>query len=68
VSNLAVGPKMSMSEIDALRRQIERCWSPPAGAPEAENLVVEVDLTINPDGRVQRAQIVDTARMVRDAY
>jgi len=68
VSSLAVGPKMSMSEIDALRRQIERCWSPPAGAPEAENLVVEVQLTINPDGRVQQAQIVDTSRMYRDAY
>lgn len=67
-SSLSPGPKMSMSEIDALRRQIEQCWSPPAGAPEAENLVVEVDLTINPDGRVQQAQIVDTARMFRDPY
>ena len=68
VSSLVPGQKMSMSEIDALRHQIERCWSPPAGAPEAENLVVEVDLTINPDGRVQQAQIVDSARMYRDAY
>jgi hypothetical protein len=63
-----LGPKMSMSEIDALRRQIERCWNPPAGAPKAENLVVEVKLAINPDGTVQRAQIVDTARMSRDPF
>ncbi len=63
-----LGPKMSMSEIDALRRQIERCWNPPVGAPEAENLVVEVKLTINRDGSVRHIQIVDTARMSRDSF
>lgn len=68
VSSLNVGEKMSMSEIDALRRQIEKCWSPPAGAPEAEDLVVEVQLQINQDGTVRDAQIVDTARMSRDSY
>lgn len=62
------GPKLSMSEIDALRQQIERCWNPPAGAPEAENLIVEVKLQINPDGTVRRAQIVDSARMYRDSF
>ena len=62
------GPKLSMSELDALRQQIERCWNPPAGAPEAENLVVEVKLQINPDGTVARAQIVDRARMYRDSF
>lgn len=67
VSSLNVGEKMSMSEIDALRRQIERCWNPPAGAPEAENLVVEVQLQINQDGTVRQAQIVDTSRM-SDSY
>ena len=59
---------LSMSEIDALRRQIERCWNPPAGAPEAENLIVEVRLAINRDGTVRNAQIVDTARMFREPF
>ena len=68
VSRLDPGEKMSMSEIDALRRQIERCWNPPAGAPEAENLVVDVELVINSDGTVRQAQIVDTGRMSRDPY
>lgn len=63
-----LGPKMSMSEIDAVRRQIERCWNPPAGAPEAENLVVEVKLTINRDGSVRRIEFVDTARMSSDSF
>jgi outer membrane biosynthesis protein TonB len=68
LSSLDPGAKMSMSEIDALRRQIERCWNPPAGAPEAENLVVEVQLQINQDGTVRQAQIVDSSRMYRDSY
>jgi outer membrane biosynthesis protein TonB len=68
VSRLDPGEKMSMSEIDALRRQIERCWNPPAGAPEAENLVVDVELVINSDGTVRQAQILDTTRMYRDPY
>lgn len=63
-----LGENLSMSETDALKRQIEQCWNPPAGAPEAENLVVEVKLQINPDGTVMRAQIVDTDRMYRDSF
>lgn len=60
--------RLSMSEVDALKRQIESCWNPPAGAPEAENLVVEVRLVINRDRTVQSAQIVDTSRMFREPF
>jgi hypothetical protein len=60
--------RLSMSEVDALKRQIEGCWNPPAGAPEAENLVVEVRLVINRDRTVQSAQIVDTSRMFREPF
>lgn len=60
--------RLSMSEVDALKHQIEGCWNPPAGAPEAENLVVEVRLVINRDRTVQSAQIVDTARMFREPF
>lgn len=60
--------RLSMSEVDALKRQVEGCWNPPAGAPEAENLVVEVRLVINRDRTVQSAQIVDTSRMFREPF
>ncbi len=38
----------------ALRSQIVPCWSPPVGAPRAEQLVVDFDLLLNPDGNVAR--------------
>jgi hypothetical protein len=38
--------------VDALKSQIDRCWSPPVGAPNANDLVVDFDLQLNPDGTV----------------
>jgi hypothetical protein len=37
---------------DALKSQIYRCWNPPVGAPNANDLVVDFDLKLNPDGTV----------------
>jgi colicin import membrane protein len=41
---------LSQNEIDALRAQIQACWSPPAGALEAKELVVKVRLQLRQDG------------------
>ena len=51
---------MTMDLTDSLRNQIEQCmnWGTVAGAPNAQNIVVLVDLTLNPDGSVaQRPQL-----------
>jgi len=53
---------------DAVRRQIEPCWNIPAGAKDAENLVVEVRVNVNPDGQVRDAAIVDMARARSDPF
>lgn len=51
---------LTMSEIDAIRFQIQQCWSVPAGARDAENLVVRIRVFLNPDGSLARApEIVD---------
>jgi len=46
--------EMTIREIDALvliiRKQIQSCWTVPAGARDAENLVVKVHILLNPDG------------------
>ncbi len=42
----------TMDLVDSLRNQIAQCWSPPAGAPNANDLVVNYDLFLNPDGSV----------------
>ena len=41
---------LSQSEIDALRAQIRRCWNPPAGAADAQDLRVEMNVKLRIDG------------------
>ena len=59
---------MTVSELDAIRRQIEACWNVPAGARDAENLVVDIRVVMNPDGTVRHASVVDRDRMARDSF
>ncbi len=59
----ALSSRLTISEEDALRRQISQCWNMPVGARNAEELIVEVLITVNPDRTVQAAQIVDQSRM-----
>lgn len=42
--------RMSLSEIDALRAQISRCWNPPVAMLGAEDMAVQLRLALNPDG------------------
>jgi outer membrane biosynthesis protein TonB len=64
----SLSDKLSISEVDALRRQIQQCWNMPVGAREAENLIVEVLIEVNPDRTVQSAHVVDSSRMASDAF
>jgi hypothetical protein len=64
----SVDSKMTISEIDAVRRQIERCWNVPAGAKDAKDLVVDIHVQLNQDGSVRDASVVDQARMSTDSF
>src|SRR6218665_868768 len=63
-----LGAKMTMREEDALRAQLERCWNVPMGAKDAQDLNVEISMTINPDRTLRDARIVDMARYNRDSF
>lgn len=60
--------KLSVSEMDAIRQQISSCWLVPAGAKNAANLVVEIEVTMNPDRTVRSYQVVDRSRMQSDPF
>ncbi|CAE7404098.1 exbD [Symbiodinium microadriaticum] len=62
----ASAPRMTISEVDAIRQAFYRCWSVPAGARDAENLKVEILVSLRPDGSLARApDLVDKARLNR---
>ena len=48
--------------MDLVREQIARCWNINAGARDAKDLVVEIRASVQPDGTVTRADIVDQGR------
>ena len=62
------GKPLTISELDAIRRQIERCWNVPAGAKDAHDMVVEIHVDMNPDRTVQQAKYVDPGRVNSDPF
>lgn len=60
--------QLSMSEMDAVRRQIGQCWNVMAGAKYAEELIVEVRVTMNRDRTVNSASILDRGRYNRETH
>ena len=61
-----VGPVMTGTEIDAVRRTIARCWLVPNGARGAKDLVVVIQMKLAKDGTVTKAVIADMARYKTD--
>lgn len=47
------GQKLTQSEMDALRGQIERCWNVPAGAMDAQNLKVSIQFKLDRAGDIE---------------
>src|SRR5690606_40187520 len=46
-----IGDTLTISELDAIRRQLTLCWHPPAGAKGAQDMpIIPVRLFLNVDG------------------
>ncbi len=54
--------------VRAIQEQLRRCWRIDPGARGAENMVVEIKVSLNPDGSVHTAEIVDVVRMIQDGH
>lgn len=57
---------LTQGEVDAIRRQIERCWNVPVGVRGIETMQVRLRIAMNRDGSVARVGIEDQARMTVD--
>lgn len=64
----SLSDRLTITDEDALRRQIEQCWNPPVGARDAQNLIVVISIDVNPDRTVQHAEIADQSRAGSDAF
>jgi hypothetical protein len=57
-----LGAQLTASEMDLLREQLYHCWNVPIGARDAKDLVIEIRVSVGPDGVAQQAKIVDDGR------
>jgi len=52
------GEKLTQSEMDALRSQIQRCWNVPVGAANVEDLKVSIQFHLDRAGEVQGSPVI----------
>jgi outer membrane biosynthesis protein TonB len=64
----SLSTRLTISEEDALRRQIEQHWNVPIGARDIQNMQVDVQIVVNSDRSVQSVDVVDKSRMATDPY
>lgn len=62
------GEKLTVNEIDAFRAQMRRCWSPPSGARGAENLIINVRLSLSPEGAILAGPVVVNRGQLGDPF
>jgi len=65
---VGLGTGLTISQEDALREAVKRCWNVPAGAVDAENLQIELRVTFNPDATVRNVEIMDFIRYNSDSF
>lgn len=63
-----LGPVVTVSELDALRRHLRPCWNLPAGAKDGRQLVVEIRLYMNPDGTVRDARLLSSSKSSQNPF
>ena len=67
-----IAERATIAELDLLRQQIrqqiQKCWSPPVGARDAEDLIITVLIRVDLRGQVREATVVDAPRMGLDRY
>jgi len=56
------GLPLSMSEKDAIRSQIAKCWNVPAGAKDAHELIVIVRVQLEQDGTVINVELAGESK------
>ena len=57
-----LGEKLTISELDMIRKQFYECWIVPAGAKDIQDLVVSVQLKLDKDGNVTSSKLVSKIR------
>ena len=59
--------RLTLNEIDAFRTQMRRCWNPPSGARNAEDLIVQ-GVSLAPNGMISAGPKVMNRTQLGDRF
>ncbi len=62
-SSVSLNKGLTITQEDAVRAQIYKCWNIPIGLPYNEDLTVKIRLKLKPDGSILSSEILNHARM-----
>ena len=68
VKEISLGEKLTISEKDAIRRQLYRSWLVPAGAKNLKELVVSVKIKLNQEGEVVFSKIINDKMLGNNTF
>jgi hypothetical protein len=60
--------RLTISELDALKQQLYRCWNVPLGVRDPAGLVVLIRVTMRPDREVITTEILDRSGRMGEPY
>ena len=60
--------KLTISELDMIRRQFIACWNIPAGAKNIESLQVMVKITLDEEGNVVSSKLLNKRNVNNSFY
>ena len=64
-STVSLDKGLTITQEDAIKAQIFKCWNIPLGLPYNEDLTVRIRLKLNKDGSILSSEILDHVRMNR---
>jgi hypothetical protein len=63
VNNVSLGEKLTISELDMIKRQFYDCWIVPAGAKNLKNLIVSIQLKLDESGTVINSKLMNEKKL-----
>ncbi len=68
IKNAKISSRLTMRDIDLIRYQIERNWTPPSGARDAIDLIIKLRIVLNLDGSLRGAPVVVNSGRLSDNF
>ncbi len=68
IKNARISSRLTMRDIDLIRYQIEKNWTPPSGARDAVDLVIKLRIGLNLDGTLRGVPVIVNSGKLKDTF